>query len=175
MKEYICENCDKKFDRKSNWLVHTQNKKKPCVKIDNNDYITADIIPKINLGGNLGVNLGGNLGVNLVNNKAGCQYCLKIFSRPDSLKRHIEEERCEVLKLQQLQKENIFKNLLYEENVIKQAKHDLKNMTINQVLDKEIQMEKNNQTEFLMTQIKLLNDKLEKQKKESELKLKQEI
>ena len=30
---YDCEECGKKFNKKSNWLNHMQNKKYPCVKI----------------------------------------------------------------------------------------------------------------------------------------------
>ena len=36
MKEYQCEDCGKMFDRKSNWIQHTKNKKYPCIKKENN-------------------------------------------------------------------------------------------------------------------------------------------
>ncbi len=30
---YICENCKKEFNKKSNYLNHIENKKKPCEQI----------------------------------------------------------------------------------------------------------------------------------------------
>ena len=106
--------------------------------------------------------------------KVGCRFCLRLFSRPDSLKRHLDEERCEVLKLQNQQKENIFVNLLEEEKIVNQTKSELVKLTTNiknKTDDKSSDKENSEfaQMDYLMAQIKLLNDKMEMQKKESEL------
>jgi hypothetical protein len=183
MKEYPCELCGKIFNQKCNWIQHTQNKKFPCVK---NDKISGNSgVTGVSSGVNSGVNSGGTTGDiictisdEIKKKKMGCKYCLRLFSRPDSLKRHLEEERCEVLKLQKQQKENIFINLLTEEKIVIQTKNDLIEMSKSKENEEKEQVVSNNninQIDFLMTQIKLLSDKLdeqkieiEKQKKESE-------
>jgi hypothetical protein len=166
MKEYICDNCEKKFDRKSNWLAHTQNKKYPCVKKLKTELQTG----AINI-----IEFGANIGANeekeekeqkeQYENKKNiiCRYCFKQFLYTKNLNKHIREERCEILKLQKQQKENIFINLLEEEKIVNETKKELKTTVEN----KEI-----NQIEFFMNQINLLNAKLEKQKIESDKKKK---
>ena len=184
MKEHPCELCGKIFKQKCHLVKHIQNKKNPCVKKDknennNNYYGSGGVID-----GSFGGVVGGNGGITpkfppnyisnndneLNNKKVGCRYCLRLFSRPDSLKRHLDEERCEVLKLQNQQKENIFNNLLEEEKIVIQTKKDLKNMFVDkEILDKEIFDKENIITNnFLMEQINLLSNKLEEYKKESE-------
>ena len=183
MKEYNCEECGKKFKQKCHWLNHTQNKKYPCVKnsIKNENDFT-------------GVNSGGTppnppqiknndvIENNQINDKKKinsiCRFCLKQFSRSDSLKRHIYDERCEVLKIQKQQKENIFVNLLEEEKIVNQTKKELTELNNDNYTKKknnniEINKQSGDQMDFLMTQIKLLNEKLELQKKESEIKMKE--
>lgn len=97
-----------------------------------------------------------------------CRYCLKSFTRADNLKRHINGEKCEVLRLQEKQKENIFINLLEEEKIVNQTKIDI-NHSIRHENPVQKSKQNDNQMDFLITQIKLLNDKLELQRKESEI------
>ena len=170
MKEHPCEICGKIFDRKSNWVYHTQNKKNPCIKKEN------IIINEQNNYDGTGSNLGSNSEINLNNiiDKKNqeektdipiqklicCRFCLKQFLYLKNLNKHIVNERCEVLKLQKQQKENIFINLLQEEEIVNQTKKEINVLPDN---DKQI-----DQMDFLIKQIKLLNDRLEEQKKESE-------
>ena len=157
MKEYNCEECGKIFSQKCNWLNHTQNKKYPCIRKDKTKKTLMGVKEE-------GVK---EEGVNLSIKKLCCQYCLKLFTRSDNLKRHIDNEKCEVVRLQEKQKENIFINLLEEEKIVNQTKIDINHNLIPKSKHND------NQMEFLMTQIKLLNDKLELQKKESEFKIKE--
>lgn len=191
MKEYNCEECGKKFSQKSNWVQHTKERKKPCikkktqfesviyeVKEEVKEELKEDIINNVH---NLNILDKFNIDEcqqNENKKKFCCKYCLKLFTRTDNLKRHINNDKCEILRLQEKQKENIFINLLEEEKVVNQTKIELKELNNNILIvkKKNYDVENNNQMDFLMTQIKLLNDKLELQKKESEIKIeKQQI
>ena len=127
----------------------------------------------------MNTNININSAIKLIRKKNSiCRFCLKQFTRPDSLKRHTDDERCEVLKIQKQQKENIFINLLEEEKIVNQTKKELTELNNDVVIKKknndvEINRNTDNQMEFLMTQIKLLNEKLEIQKKEAEIKIKE--
>ena len=113
MKEHPCELCGKIFDRKSNWIYHTQNKKNPCVPKNvlplnlssNIPPVPPPIPPQKPQQINSTINL---IKKNIDSDKAKleCKYCLKLFSRQDNLKRHFDGERCEVLKLQKQQARN---------------------------------------------------------------------
>ena len=48
-----------------------------------------------------------------------CRYCGKVFLYNKNLNRHISDNRCEVIKLQKQQKENIYVNLLNEEKIVR--------------------------------------------------------
>ena len=61
------------------------------------------------------------------NDKLTCKYCLKVFSRPDVLKRHIVEY-CKVKIQNDDEKENIFKKLLQQENTIKDKDEQIKTL-----------------------------------------------
>lgn len=149
MKEYNCEECGKNFKQKCHWVNHTQNKKYPCVKqIIKNENVKPGVTPQITpeftpgiINKNINFDIDNKkyidesnnniLEINQINNNKKCsicRFCLKQFSRPDSLKRHIYDERCEVLKIQNQQKENIFINLLEEEKVVNQTKKELKEL-----------------------------------------------
>ena len=195
MKEYFCEECGKLFDRKSNWIQHTINKKFPCIKkIIGGTELGGTELGGTELGGTElggtelggtelgGTELGGtNINIKYDNEnkdnfekKICCRFCLKPFTRSDNLKRHIANEKCEVLKLQKQQKENIFVNLLNEEKVVSETKKELGELSKDKQktdIGKQIgKIEKNdNQIDFLIKQIKLLNDKLEEQKTESKI------
>ena len=164
MKEYFCDNCGKKFDRKSNWLTHTLNKKKPCIKkITENIHCGA--IKNLEFGANHGAIDIKSIDASKPN--ITCRFCFKNFLYTKNLNKHIREERCAILKLQKQQKENIFINLLTEEKIVNQTKQEL-----NKINKIRTENEDRNQIEFLMNQINLLNDKLEKQKIESDKKIK---
>ena len=82
-----------------------------------------------------------NTAIKLIRKKNSiCRFCVKQFTRPDSLKRHIDDERCEVLKIQKQQKENIFINLLEEEKIVNQTKKELTELNNDIVIKKKIMM-----------------------------------
>jgi hypothetical protein len=133
MVSHTCVNCNKEFNRKSNYDYHVYNKKNPCVKKINNIIINDDIkkIPEI-------------LPINEVQNSNQCLYCGLILSRKDHLTRHINNT-CKVKKIKNEEKENIFKILLQKEKeneeqkeTIKELKEIIKdqNDKINKILDK---------------------------------------
>jgi hypothetical protein len=170
MVNYNCNNCGKIFKQKAQWIYHTQNKKFPC----ETKFITN--IPNINFNDFKGSNgskyqkneaVGANSNEKINKNIISCRFCLKQFLYTKNLNKHIREERCEVLKLQKQQKENIFINLIEEEKIVNQTKKELNVNTYN------TQVTNNTQMEFLIKQIKSLNDKLEEQKKEKENEKKQ--
>ena len=85
----------------------------------------------------------------------------------------MDNKKCEVLRLQEKQKENIFINLLEEEKIVTQTKIDINhNLKLDKLFEKSNKNE--NQIDFLINQINLLNNKLELQKKESEIKILQQ-
>ena len=189
---YDCEECGKKFNKKSNWTNHTKNKKFPCQRKENNSNLNGSnlILNGSNILTNGSININDikldnmycqdvNKDINTTDNKICCKFCLKDFLYTKNLNKHIREDRCKVLKIQNQQKENIFINLLEEEKIVNQTKKELKELNnyviINKKKSNDIENNKNNdnQMDFLMTQIKLLNEKLELQKKESELKIKE--
>ena len=193
MVNYSCNLCGKCFKQKAQWLYHTKNKKFPCKKKDNNNYIEENNkIFGINIGANIGA-IGANIGAvgsigsigsirsigsnnnDIEKNKCiSCRFCLKQFLYGKNLNKHIREERCTVLKLQNQQKENIFINLLEEEKIMDQTKEELKlnDITNSDEIPIEINQKKSktntNQMDFLIKQIKLLNDKLDEQQKETQ-------
>ncbi len=112
---HICERCNKEFNKKSNYLEHI-NKKFICKPIINekNNIITPPQIPYIiPINQNINQNLNQNLKIDNF-----CPYCGIVLSRKDHLKRHIEST-CKVKKLQDTEKENIFKILLAKEEETK--------------------------------------------------------
>jgi hypothetical protein len=174
MKEYECKECGKCFKQKCHWTTHTQNKKFPCVKnnnknnkntiykisnvgskneADNNINILIEDLDKINQN-----ELFNNI-ANVEPKKIYCKFCLRDFLYLKNLNKHIKEERCKVLKIQKQQKENIFKNLLTEDKIVNQTKKELNEIDYNENKKNDI-----NKIDFLINQIKLLNDKLEEQK-----------
>jgi hypothetical protein len=62
-----------------------------------------------------------------IHDKLTCKYCLRNFSRPDVLKRHIIDY-CKIKKQQDEEKENIFKKLLEQENTIKDKDEQIKTL-----------------------------------------------
>ena len=101
--------------------------------------------------------------------KFTCKYCFKEFLYNRNLNKHIKEERCEVLKLQNQQKENIFINLLEEEKIVNQTKKELGKISKSkEIIMTDLKEHNLDQMSFLIQQIEILNKKLDEQKKESE-------
>ena len=176
MVNYECDICGKKFNKKSHWVTHTTNKKFPCkpkrVQIPPNTPQpppnTLQIPPQ-------SFNIQIEHQKVIHDNNIHCRFCLKKFTIPDNLKRHINGERCEILRLQKQQKENIFVNLLEEEKIVNQTKKELKdiigfdkNMGINST-NTNLSM---NYTDLLLKQILIINERFDTEKKETDVKIK---
>jgi hypothetical protein len=102
---YICEKCNKEFNRKSNYLCHL-NKKISCTNSAQITHNSAEIthIPIKN--------------ISEINNSKpdlSCKYCLKLFTRKDICKRHMEIS-CKIKKQNENKKEEIFKQLIKNQN-----------------------------------------------------------
>ncbi len=94
---YTCPTCNKEFNKKSNFIEHTQHKKKPCQAIapkapemlqdapisSKNPPDREEIIDEI------------------LEDKSvfNCEYCNQIFSKKFNLNRHLNENRCKVKKI----------------------------------------------------------------------------
>jgi len=143
MVNYTCERCNKTFRQKCHYIDHTEHKKKPCKPqqhdksniVQNNANIVQNNTNLVQNNTNLVQN-----NTNIVQKNA-CNYCLMIFHNKSNLNKHIKS-RCKVKKLQDEEKENIFKELLNKEAIM------------------------NNNYKELIEQNKLIIEKLEKQNEE---------
>jgi len=129
MVEFKCEKCNKNFNKKSTYINHTTHKKNSCMPKNIND-INIEITnnPSNNSSNNSSNNPSNNLlnqNINIEEKKYVCHFCFKEYTRQDNLKRHISNKRCEILKLQIQQKENIFINLVKEDELNKSANNKL--------------------------------------------------
>jgi uncharacterized C2H2 Zn-finger protein len=97
---FICINCEKTFNRKSNYVYHIDKKIKPCIK--KNITIDEEITNNDNLADK-------------------CIYCNKIFTTKHSLIRHLKN-RCK-------HKKNIndYEKLKNENEKLKKENEQLKN------------------------------------------------
>ena len=89
---YICPNCDKQFNRKSNYDNHTINKKKPCNKSHFIVPPKSSIIPPIT---SIIASKTDNI-IDIIVKRPDtnddcciCTYCEKSFTRIDNLQRHL--------------------------------------------------------------------------------------
>ncbi len=109
---YTCPTCNKEFNRKCNFIDHTENKKKPCQsfphqssKIPHQSSILPQKISK----------LPEQNENKICQNDFSCNFCFTVFNRKDNLKRHLSS--CKVKKLEDEKKENIFNNLIEKEKI----------------------------------------------------------
>lgn len=132
---YKCNNCLKEFDKKDNFIKHTERKKKPCrqnITLIQNNPFESILIQKSRL--NLISDKNDNKFIenmmnidNIVNidnllleDDFTCEYCGKTFYNNANLHKHIRNNSCKVKKLQDQEKENIFKILLAKDEEIKE-------------------------------------------------------
>ncbi len=132
---YTCTICLKEFNRKSSFIDHTQNKKKPCRQVPpastNNPPIITNVTPistnnppdvqQINLENEIFSSDKEDKIENTIKNKKiihTCGYCGLGFTRKDALKRHTEG-RCKVKTLDNEHKEKTFELLIKENEDIK--------------------------------------------------------
>ena len=128
---YICPDCDKEFNRKSNYDNHTINKKKPCNKShfivppkSSNPPPKSSILPPES--SNFDSKIEDIIDIivkkpETIGNGSVCTYCEKSFTRIDNLQRHLNG-RCK-------SKENYdeLDKLKYDMKLIIQNYHDLEN------------------------------------------------
>ncbi len=112
---HVCPNCLKEFTKKSTYINHVENKKRPCMKeqvseIHQNLPKFTENLPKF-------TENDDNL-VNLLcqNEDCSCKYCNKTFTTIYTLKRHLND-RCKIKKLEDEKKENIFMNLVENDKI----------------------------------------------------------
>ena len=152
---HTCPTCNKNFNKKSNYDRHIENKKKPCMQINNiippisSDNINKNIIIEEDT---IDLILEKTIinDINNISKKNSCIYCEKIFTRTDNLQRH-QNGSCKS-KVNHDDLENLKKKMnmilenyedLRNENVnFKKEIIDLKNENVN--LKKEIADLKNN-------------------------------
>lgn len=159
MVNYTCQKCNKNFKQKSHWQTHVENKKYPC-----NEHLTKNVSRVVLENGS---NELKNIKKDII-----CQYCKKVFKYTKNLNRHINDQRCEILKLQKQQKENIFVSLLNVEKINNDAKQEINKLNdetnIKKLIDemKEIKEQMNNQKKEIEKMSKNYEDteKIMKQK-----------
>ena len=91
MVNYICPKCNKAFNRKSNYVDHTLNKKNPCDK--SNFIVPPKPVESPPIPANFMEYLLKEPEQLNKDNKYICTYCEKSFTRLDSLKKHLNS-RC---------------------------------------------------------------------------------
>jgi len=135
MIEYKCNRCNKIFNKKSNYQSHI-NRKYPCKQQDINDdanghkKTTDNIINTNDCIKN--IQLPPHDDKNPVSPKIikirvhTCNFCKKIFTRSDSLNKHLKG-RCKVRKQEDNQKEEILQRLLREFEEMKKENKELRN------------------------------------------------
>jgi hypothetical protein len=173
--------CGKEFNQKCHWINHTEKKKHPCIIIGNNSNIFPNIpklshensslsksinpndlnsIPKPN--SNLNSNLNSNSNSNPISNQPDeevtiqCGFCAKIFSNTGNLNKHIKFN-CKIKKQQDEKKEEIFKQLLLKDEIIRMQNEKMtkQDETIYELCKKFKKMEEQNNE--LQKQINNLN------------------
>jgi hypothetical protein len=139
MLKFTCKKCNKEFEKKHHLKNHL-NKKFPCIQ---NIILFHDIPENSKKVDKIDEN-EENIIKNENSNNIFCNYCNKNFSTVFNLNKHIKD-RCKVKKLQDEEKENIFKILLLKEEELKLQKEQIDKLTkmnfdlnnkINKLIDK---------------------------------------
>ena len=124
---YKCLTCLKEFNRKSNFITHIENKKKPCkpIIIEKHNILTENnknvkILTKNN--NNVKIlnefeNKNNSDNLNSIINSSTCVYCYRKFANIYSLKRHLNQT-CKVKKIDNEKKDEIFNKLIENDNKI---------------------------------------------------------
>ncbi len=150
---YTCEKCNKKFNQKGHYFVHI-NKKFSC----NQELDNSKIFPSPSENSKKHKNFEENQEISdekpkifienqIIKNGFFCNYCNKNFSTNFNLNKHCKNS-CKVKKLQDQEKENIFKILLAKEEEMKKREVETK---------KEIQ-KRDDENKELKDYIKQLSD-----------------
>jgi hypothetical protein len=127
---HVCPICSKEFTKKSSFINHTENKKKPCkpneVNNEKNLQEFAKSCKNLQEFAEKSINLHKNNEKSIIleekkenekkDNIYSCNYCYKNFYSIYTLKRHLEDS-CKVKKLEVEKKENILNNLIEKEKI----------------------------------------------------------
>ncbi len=106
---YTCPICSKEFNKKSNFINHTVNKKNSCEQ----NHKKSQLLTNINKKSQLLTNFETYLTNVKSENSCCCNYCNKSFFNIYSLKRHYD--KCKIKMEEDVNKKNIFELLLEEE------------------------------------------------------------
>ncbi len=137
---YTCDICLKEFAKKDSFIKHTEKKKKPCKRKNNESAQTPHKSAQTpHKSAQTPQKIANSTNEN--NNIYSCLFCGLVLSRSDILKRHMDKF-CKVRKLQNEEKENILEMLIEK--------------------DKEKE-EQNKRIEELEKTIEKLNSKIDKQ------------
>lgn len=125
---YICQTCKKEFNKKSNYLNHIENKKKPCTKLKLNMHQKT---PKCTEKATKCTDkITNNTNLTIVKEQEDtnkgyiCNFCKTSFTRSTTLKRHLLE-RCKIRKEEIRDKEEIFQELLQQNILLKDQNEKL--------------------------------------------------
>jgi hypothetical protein len=132
---YICKNCKKEFNKKSNYLNHIENKKKPCeqikLKMHQNAPKCTGNAPKCTEENPIFDTDYNEKEYKEPNNGYICNFCKTSFTRSTTLKRHLLE-RCKIRKEEIREKEEIFQELLKQNILLKDQNEKLNNQLLEQ-------------------------------------------
>jgi len=132
---YICETCKKEFNKKSNYLNHIENKKKPCahlkLKMHQNAPKCTKKATKCTEENDKFPNFKGQKEHTDANKDYICNFCKTTFTRSTTLKRHLLE-RCKIRKEEVREKEAIFQELLQQNILLKDQNEKLNNQLLEQ-------------------------------------------
>jgi hypothetical protein len=132
---YICKNCKKEFNKKSNYLNHIENKKKPCeqlkLKMHQNAPKCTENAPKCTEKNPIFDTDDDEKEYKERNKWYICNFCKKSFTRSTTLKRHLLE-RCKIRKEEIREKEAIFQELLQQNILLKDQNEKLNNQLLEQ-------------------------------------------
>ena len=141
MLKFTCVKCNKEFDKKHHLENHL-NKKYPCIQNSNLFLVIPENSKKID-------KIDENDEKNENSNNIFCNFCNKNFSTVFNLNKHIKD-RCKVKKLQDEEKENIFKILLLKEEELKLQKEQIDKLTV-------MNFELNNKINKLIDKVSIQN------------------